>query len=412
MSKLNELINSLCPNGVQFKKIEDVLLSIHSGLNPRQNFKLNTGGNLNYVTVKEITTGKIIFSNKTDKIDKDAWNKIQSRSCLEKGDVLLSGIGTIGKVAVVDIETDDWNCSESVLLLKPNKKLITSWYLKYILESKPIQDHFNGTAVGSTLKGIRIKDLEQLKIPVPPMEVQCEIVRILDSFTELTSELTSELTARRKQYEYYRDNLILNSGYPRVKLADIATDSFRGAGIKRDEVTEEGTPCIRYGEIYTSYGIFFDKCISHTDSSKIQSKKVLKKNDILFAITGESVEDIAKSTAYVGEEEGLVGGDIVVLRHNQNAKYLSYALSTADAVMQKGLGKVKSKVVHSNAPSILAIEIPLPSLEEQQRIVGILDNFDNLTMNMSTGIPSEIDGRTKQYEYYRDKLLEFKELKA
>ena len=106
-------------------------------------------------------------------------------------------------------------------------------------------------------------------------------------------------------------------------MSDIATDCFRGAGIKRDEVTEEGIPCIRYGEIYTSYGIFFDKCISHTDSSKIQGKKVLKKNDVLFAITGESVEDIAKSTAYVGEEEGLVGGDIVVLRHNQNAKYLS-----------------------------------------------------------------------------------------
>ena len=107
MNQLDKLINKLCPNGVPFKRIEEVLLSIHSGLNPRQNFVLNTGGCFNYVTVKEITTGKIVFSDKTDKIDEDAWKKIQSRSCLEKGDVLLSGIGTIGKVAVVDIETNN-----------------------------------------------------------------------------------------------------------------------------------------------------------------------------------------------------------------------------------------------------------------------------------------------------------------
>lgn len=133
MSKLEELINKLCPNGVRFEKINDVLFSIRSGLNPGQNFRLNTGGSFNYVTIKEIATGKIVFSDKTGKIDANAWQKIQVRSCLEKGDVLLSMIGTIGKVAVVDIETNNWNCSHNILLLKPNKKMVTSWYLKYIL---------------------------------------------------------------------------------------------------------------------------------------------------------------------------------------------------------------------------------------------------------------------------------------
>ncbi len=187
------------------------------------------------------------------------------------------------------------------------------------------------------------------------------------------------------------------------KLGDIATDVFRGAGITRDQVTEEGTPCVRYGEIYTTYGIYFDTCVSHTDESMVQSKKYFEHGDILFAITGESVEDIAKSTAYVGHEKCLAGGDIVVLKHNQNPKYLSYVLSTTEVQMQKSKGKVKSKVVHSSVPAIKDIVIPVPPLEVQSEIVRILDNFTELTAELT----AELTGRKKQYEYYRDMLLTF-----
>lgn len=188
-------------------------------------------------------------------------------------------------------------------------------------------------------------------------------------------------------------------GVEHKRLGDIAIDIFRGAGIKRDQVRESGIPCVRYGEIYTSYGIFFEKCISHADPNEIESKKYIQYGDVLFAITGESVEDIAKSTAYVGKEKALAGGDIVVLRHNQNPKYLSYALSTEDARAQKSKGKVKSKVVHSSVPSISEIVIPVPPLPVQEEIVRILDTF--------TELEAELEARKKQYEYYRDKLLNF-----
>lgn len=189
------------------------------------------------------------------------------------------------------------------------------------------------------------------------------------------------------------------NGVEYKKLGDIATDIFRGAGITRDQVTEEGIPCVRYGEIYTTYGIYFDTCVSHTDESTVQSKKYFEHGDILFAITGESVEDIAKSTAYVGYEKCLAGGDIVVLKHKQNPKYLSYVLSTTSAQAQKSKGKVKSKVVHSSVPAIKDIAIPVPPLEVQAEIVKILDNFTELT--------AELTARKKQYEYYRDLLLGF-----
>ena len=191
-------------------------------------------------------------------------------------------------------------------------------------------------------------------------------------------------------------------------LGEIAVDIYRGAGITRDQVTAEGTPCVRYGEIYTTYGVWFDKCVSHTDESKLLSKKYFEHGDILFAITGESVDDIAKCCVYIGHEKCLAGGDIVVLKHNQNPKYLSYALATTDARQQKSKGKVKSKVVHSSVPAIREIKVPVPPIEVQCEIVRILDNFTNLTAELA----AELTARKTQYSFYREKLLDKTEMKA
>ena len=190
-------------------------------------------------------------------------------------------------------------------------------------------------------------------------------------------------------------------------LGEIAIDIFRGAGITREQVCETGIPCVRYGEIYTTYGVWFDECVSHTDEALLTSKKYFEHGDILFAITGESVEDIAKSCAYIGYEKCLAGGDIVVLKHNQNPKYLSYDLSTTSAQEQKSKGKVKSKVVHSGVPAIKEIVVPLPPLPVQQEIVRILDSFTELTDELNKTLEAELTARRKQYEYYRDELLTF-----
>ena len=204
------------------------------------------------------------------------------------------------------------------------------------------------------------------------------------------------------------DNIIQTfcpNGVEFKKLGDISTNMYRGSGITREQLTKTGIPCVRYGEIYTTYGIWFDKCVSCTDESSIKNAKYFEYGDILFAITGESVEEIAKSTTYIGHEKCLAGGDIVVLKHNQNPKYLSYVLSTSVAQEQKSKGKVKSKVVHSNVPSIKEIIIPVPPLPVQAEIVRILDNFTELTAELT----AELTVRKKQYEYYCKKLFRFDE---
>ena len=411
MSKLDELIKELCPNGVEYKELGEVLVSLNTGLNPRKFFRLNTEDATNYyVTIREIQKNRIQFSDKTDRINQEALILCNKRANLEKGDILFSGTGTIGEVAIVDETPNNWSIKEGVYSLKPISTSINSKFLMYILQTKNIKEKYFQKVVGGTVKSITMADLKKVDIPIPPLEVQEEIVRILDNFTALIAELTAELTARKKQYSWYRDYLLkFENKVKIVKLKDIATEMYRGNGIKREEVRETGIPCVRYGEIYTEYGISFEKTKSYTDENLITNKKYIEYGDILFTITGESVEEIGKSTAYIGKEKCLVGGDILVMKHKQDPVYLSYVLSTENAQKQKSKGKIKSKVVHTNATDIGEIEIPLPPLEVQKRIVEVLDNFEKICNDLNIGLPAEIEARQKEYEFYRNFLLTFKE---
>lgn len=190
-------------------------------------------------------------------------------------------------------------------------------------------------------------------------------------------------------------------------LEEIATSFSRGSGIKRNEVTADGVPCVRYGEIYTTFNIGFDKCISHTTTEVAKRARCFGHGDILFAITGEKIEDIAKCTAYLGYEKCYAGGDVVVMKHEQNPKYLVYALSTKEAQRQKSKGKVKSKVVHSSVPALKSIVIPVPPLAVQEEIVRFLDAFTDEVGVLTKELEAELVARRKQYEQYRDKLLTF-----
>lgn len=396
MTKLEELINELCPDGVEYKTINELFdeKSINC-ITP--SFKIKRNDYKTNGLIPIVSQEAEYISGYCDLEDK----RIENSEYVCFGDHSEN-------IKYIDFQFVQG--ADGLKIIKSKK--VNTKYLYYSLSSFYIkmnnyERHF--------------KYLLKTKIPVPPLEIQSEIVHILDSFTLLTAELTAELTARQKQYAFYRDYLLdfsnedVTKKIPDIdcsnveykRLGDIATAIYRGAGIKRDEVTETGIPCVRYGEIYTTYNVTFNDCVSHTDEDKIQNKKYFEHGDVLFAITGESVEEIAKSCVYLGHDKCLAGGDIVVLKHNQNPKYMAYVLSTTNAQSQKSKGKVKSKVVHSSVPAISDIIIPIPPLAEQEKIANMIERFDHLCNDMSEGLPAEIEARKKQYEYYRDTLLSF-----
>lgn len=423
MSKLADLIKELCPDGVEYKTLGE-LGTFYGGLSGKSKNDFNDGNAL-YVTYMNVFSNLAVDTTKFERVN---VGENEKQNYIQYGDILFTGSSEtrdecgMSAVVVDRLKERVYLNSFSFGLRLHSLDTIMPEFAKYLFRSNAVRKSIVKTASGVTRFNVSKTKMKNVRVPVPPLPVQCEIVRILDNFTALTSALTSaltaELTAQRKRYSGLLNSLLSYEGRDAQdgvlwkKLGDIATEIYRGAGIKRDEVTEEGIQCVRYGEIYTSYNIWFDTCISHTDEAKITSKKYFEKGDILFAITGESVEEIAKSCAYVGDEKCLAGGDIVVMKHEQNPKYLAYALATTNAQMQKSKGKVKSKVVHSSIPAIKEIIVPIPSLEEQQRIVDILDRFDKMCNDLSEGLPAEIAARQKQYEYYRDKLLTFKEKKA
>lgn len=408
MSKLDNLLEELCPFGVEYTElIENV--EIINGFSFKSNEYSNEG--LRVIRISDVQKG--VISDKDIKYYPVKYESELSQFILRDGDLLMSLTGNVGRVAMLSSIHLPAALNQRVACLRPKSGRILARFLFHFLNQDKFEQIAIQNSTGGGQKNLSTTWLAKFKIQIPPLEVQQEIVRILDNFTELTSELTSELTARRNQYEYYRDSLFSfkdRTDIAWLSLSEIAVDMFRGSGIKRDEVTEEGIPCVRYGEIYTTYGIWFDKCRSHTKLNTLANPKYFEHGDVLFAITGENVEEIAKSCVYIGHERCLAGGDIVVMKHNQNPKYISYVLSTNMAQKQKSKGKVKSKVVHSSIPALKEIVIPIPTLEEQARIVSILDRFDTLVNDIKQGLPAEIAARQKQYEYYRDKLLTFKEV--
>lgn len=194
-------------------ELNDVIHSLNTGLNPRQFFRLNTEDATNYyVTIREIRGGRIVFTDKTDRINDDALALCNNRSNLEIGDVLFSGTGTIGETAVIMDDPQNWNIKEGVYAIKPNQERILPKFLRYLLTATYIKTAYMKKVAGGTVKSIPMGEMRKLQIPVPTISEQERIVAAIDRFdalcNDLSSSLPAEIEARQKQYEYYRDKLL------------------------------------------------------------------------------------------------------------------------------------------------------------------------------------------------------------
>ena len=182
-----------------------------------------------------------------------------------------------------------------------------------------------------------------------------------------------------KQYPKYKDSGVswigeIPEGWKAVPIYAIAKSFSKGQGINKEQVYADGdVPCVRYGEIYSRYEESFKECVSKTRLSEISNPSYFGYGDVLFAGTGELIEEIGKSIVYLGRDKCLAGGDIIVLKHNQSPKFMSYCLNSSEVQQQKSYGKTKLKVVHISKDKIKRVIIALPPLSEQHAIENCSD---------------------------------------
>ena len=273
-------------------------------------------------------------------------------------------------------------------------------YYNWLFHTIQFEDEFYkwGHGIVDDLWTTRWQDMKNIFIVVPPKVTQQRIAEYLDSKCAQIDSIIEESKKSIEEYKAWKQSVIFEAvtgknlnckkkdsgiewigeipeGWEVKRFKFVATSLEKGAGITKEEVFEDGdTPCVRYGEIYSKYNQSFSNCISKTFNSKIPVQKYFTNGDILFVGTGELVEEIGKCIAYLGNENCLAGGDIIIAKHKQNPSFLSYAMNSSYAQNQKSRNKAKLKVVHISSTEIGDVQILLPPIPEQESIAKMLDS--------------------------------------
>ena len=385
MSRLAELIKELCPDGVEYRPLSE-LVRIRNGCD----YKALSSGN-----VPVYGSGGVMTH--------------VSEALGEGPTVLIPRKGSLDNIFFV--EGEFWTV-DTIFYTEIASELDPKFFF-YKMKTMQLSQMNEAAGVPS----MNQKKLGRILIPVPPLEVQREIVRILDKFTTLEAELEAELEARRTQYEYYRNHLLsyeslaARGPVEMVKLGDIASIQ-RGRRFTLDQLGSDGRPAIHYGQIYTHYGVSAASALSHVEESFSSSLRFAFPGDIIVAGVGETVEDVGIGVAWLGTDAVAYHDDSFALHHDQDPRYLSYWLRSDEYHRQKRSFVSQGKVKRLSAKGLAAVKMPLPDLSEQRRIADLLDRFDALVNDITSGLPAEIAARRAQYEHYRDRLLSFPEKKA
>ena len=387
MSKLNDLINKLCPDGVYFVKLGEVC-------------EIKTGKGITQKDCSDAGEYPVYSGGKEPMGYYHKYNR-------DENTVTVSRVGAYA--GYVNFVFQKFYLNDKCFSVIPIQDNVNSKYLFYKLKS--IEQIIINLQSGGGVPTINTKKVGNLEIPLPPIEVQNEIVRILDKFTQLEAELD----CRKRQYEFYRDQLLSfdkitppeRNNVVWKKLSEVGT-LVRGNGLQKKDFTPNGVGCIHYGQIYTHYRTFATETITCCSEELAKKLRTAEYGDVVIATTSENVEDVCKAVAWLGKESIAISGDAYIYKHNQNPKYIAYIFQTGNFFDYKKRKANGTKVIRLSGDAIGKYEVPLPPIEEQNCIVAILDRFESLTTSLQHGLPAEIAARRQQYEYYRDKLLDFK----
>ncbi|WP_304657855.1 restriction endonuclease subunit S, partial [Escherichia coli] len=375
-------------------------------------------------TIPWMSSGEVNLKNieRTEKYITEAGLNNSSAKLVPRNSVVIALAGqgkTRGKVARIRIALAT---NQSLAALTFDEKKFSSDYVFHFLETQ--YESLRQISSGNSGRGgLNLQMISAYKIPIPcpgnpekSLAIQSEIVRILDKFSALTAELTAELTMRKKQYNYYRDQLLsFKEGEVEWKTLGEIGEFIRGKRFtKADYVEDGGISVIHYGEIYTRYGVYTTHSLSQVRADMAASLRYAKHGDVVITDVGETVEDVGKAVAWLGDDDIAIHDHCYAFRHSLNPKFISYYMQTDSFISEKAkyVARTKVNTLLINGFSKIMIPVPYPkdhekSLKEQARIVAILDKFDTLTNSITEGLPREIELRQKQYEYYRDLLFSF-----
>ena len=413
MSRLEELIQEYCPDGVEYRALGE-LGKFYGGISGKssKDFK---GGNSKYITYRNVYHNPALDLDVTDTVQ---INDDEHHNTLQYGDVIFTGSS----------ETPDEVGFSSVVMSPVNEKIYLNsfcfflrfndinvmipGFAKHLFRSEQLRHQIEKTANGVTRYNVSKKLMERVIIPLPPLPVQEEIVRILDSFTSLTAELDAELEARKKQYEYYREKLLsFPDGVELLPLSDVFEMKNGYTPSKRkSEFWENGTiPWFRMEDIRENGRILSDS-IQHITPQAVKGGKLFPANSLIMATTatiGEHALVIADSLA---NQRFTFFTKRKSLENKLDMKFAFYYFYIIGDWCRQNTNI--SNFASVDMAKLKKYKFPLPPLSEQRHIVAILDHFDSLCNDLTSGLPAEIEARQKQYEYYRDKLLTFKQLHA
>ena len=418
MSKIDELIAQYCPDGVEYKKLGELGV-FYGGLTGKSKTDFQHG-NAKFITYMNVYSNIAVKTNINDFV---RIGKNENQNRVEYGDVLFTGSSeTPDECGISSVLTE--KISEPLYLNSfcfgfrlHDKELFLPDFLKYLFRDDKIRMQIAQTANGVTRFNVSKKRFAKISIPIPPLPVQQEIVNILDKFTALEAELEAELEARRKQYEYYRNQLLTPievDGKWLMNGVEVEWKTLGEVCLKTENIKWKENQNIDYQYIDLSSvnrdnnKITETKTINSTNAPS-RAKQIVYKDDVIFGTTRPTLKRYTLITSKYHNQICSTG--FCVLRANQKLllpKFLFFILTTSSFYNyidnnQEGAGypSISDSIVKK-------FQIPIPPLSEQERIVEILDKFDKLVNDISEGLPAEIKARRKQYEYYRGKLLNFK----
>ena len=376
-----------------------------------------------FLVISNIVSGNISFKN-TRYVSNEYFQSIPAFKRPRKGDILLSVTGSYGIPVLVE-NARDFCFQRHIALIRSN--WVEKEFLLHYLKSHDAKKYFDSVATGTAQKTVSLERLREMWVPLPPLAEQRRIVSRFDALSSLSDSIDEDSAAFGALAGTAKSRILdlairgaLVPQDPTDEPASVLLDRIRstadkppcpkkggkaepigisdplfpipeswewttlgeigevvrGTGIKRSDMSETGRPCVRYGEIYTTYSLRTEKVVSFISEELFRSSKHVQARSVLMTLTGEDRKDIAKTIAYLGDEPIAISGDMLgICPREVEPLYLSFALNSPWAIERKGKLATGDLVIHISQKSMSCFPVPLPPLAEQRRIVAKVEEL-------------------------------------